>query len=143
MSHALKHTARLPVQNVRIEKPIRDLPDSQAQAQTRPGGTPEQKQVAPTLPVSDLRGMAHDEAAHDNELMFTREVLCAMIKQAVKDAKNDREYVTADNKSNRENNQRSAILFLNSEFYKDLCTALGRASGIGIPADKITLEALK
>ena len=79
----------------------------------------------------------------DNELMFTREVLCAMINQAVKDAKNDREYVTEDNQKNRELNQRSAIIFLNSEFYKDLCTALGRASGIGIPADKITLEALK
>lgn len=79
----------------------------------------------------------------DNELMFTREVLCAMINQAVKDAKNDRKYVTKDNQKNRELNQRSAILFLNSEFYKDLCKALGRASGVGIPSDKIKLEAMK
>lgn len=79
----------------------------------------------------------------DNELMFTRRVLCAMIRQSVIDAKNDREYAKGENARNRELNQRSAILFLNSEFYKDLCKALGRASGVGLPADKIKLEAMK
>ena len=113
-----------------------------AQAGSRPARTPKPQEEHPTLRLPDMPQISPDEKI-DNELMFTREVLCAMIRQAVKDAKNDREYVTEDNKSNRELNQRSAILFLNSEFYKDLCTALGRASGIGIPADKITLEALK
>ena len=79
----------------------------------------------------------------DNEIMFTREVLCAMINQAVKDAKNERKYVNGDNARNRELNQRSAIFFLNSVFYKDLCKVLGDCSGVGIPADKIKLEAMK
>lgn len=66
-----------------------------------------------------------------------------MIRQAVFDAKNDREYVTADNQIERERNQCTAIKFLNSNFYRDLCKALGDCSGIGLPADKMRLEALK
>ena len=113
-----------------------------AQAASGPARPPQSQEVNPPLRLPDMPQISPDEKI-DNDLMFTREVLCAMINQAVKDAKNDREYVTEDNQKNREANQRSAIIFLNSEFYKDLCTALGRASGIGIPADKITLEALK
>ena len=79
----------------------------------------------------------------DNEIMFVRNVLCGMIRQAVIDAKNDREYMSRDNKNGRESNQRSAIQFLNSEFYRHLCEALGRASGVGIPHDRIRLEAMK
>jgi hypothetical protein len=79
----------------------------------------------------------------DNEMMFTRNVLCGMIRQAVIDAKNDREYMSRDNVNGRESNQRSAMRFLNSEFYRDLCDALGRASGVGIPHDRIRLEAMK
>ena len=79
----------------------------------------------------------------DNEIMFTRRLLCALIRQAVIDAKNDREYVTADNQNERETNQRTAIRFLNSTFYRDLCRALGDCSGVGLPADKIKLEAMK
>ena len=79
----------------------------------------------------------------DNEMMFTRNVLCAMIRQAVIDAKNDREYLSRDNINGRESNQRSAIQFLNSQFYRHLCEALGRASGIGLPHDRIRLEAMK
>jgi hypothetical protein len=79
----------------------------------------------------------------DNEIMFTRNVLCGMIRQAVIDAKNDREYMSCSNVTGRENNQRSAIQFLNSEFYRHLCEALGRASGIGLPHDRIRLEAMK
>lgn len=79
----------------------------------------------------------------DNEIMFTRRLLCALIRQAVIDAKNDREYVTADNQNERETNQRTALRFLNSTFYRDLCRALGDCSGVGLPADKIKLEAMK
>ena len=61
--------------------------------------------------------MTNDEKL-DNEMMFTRNVLCGMIRQAVIDAKNDREYLSRDNKNGRESNQRSAIKFLNSEFAK-------------------------
>jgi hypothetical protein len=85
----------------------------------------------------------NEEEQLDRELMFTRNVLCAMIRQAVIDAQNDREYVSIDNVNGRENNQRSAIKFLNSEFYRHLCEALGRASGVGIPHDRIRLEAMK
>lgn len=143
MSHVVQYPAGVPVQNVRIEKPLRHIPNRQAQAQDRPGSTPEQKQDAAALRVSDLRRVAHDEANSDNELMFTRRVLCAMIRQAVFDAKNDREYVTQDNQNERETNQRTAIKFLNSGFYRDLCRALGDCSGVGLPADKIKLEAMK
>lgn len=79
----------------------------------------------------------------DNEIMFTRNVLCMMIRQAVIDAQNDREYMSCSNVNGRESNQRSAIQFLNSEFYRDLCEALGRASGVGLPHDRIRLEAMK
>ena len=66
-----------------------------------------------------------------------------MIRQAVLDAKNDRDYLRNNLKNNRERYQRTAIAFLNSNFYRDLCKALGDCSGIGLPADKMRLEALK
>jgi hypothetical protein len=113
-----------------------------AQVGSRPARPPQPQKEPSPICLPDLPQISPDEKV-DNEVMFTRRVLCAMIRQAVFDAKNNREYVTEDNQKEREANQRSAILFLNSEFYKDLCTALGRASGVGIPADKITLEALK
>lgn len=140
MSERLR--ARNNLGHVPVEEGIPQRAHGGAQAASGPARPPQSQEVNPPLRLPDMPQISPDEKI-DNELMFTREVLCAMIRQAVKDAKNDREYVTEDNKSNRELNQRSAILFLNSEFYKDLCTALGRASGIGIPADKITLEALK
>lgn len=86
--------------------------------------------------------MTNDEKL-DNEMMFARNLLCGMIRQAVIDMKNDREYLSHDNKRGRESNQRSAMQFLNSEFYRDLCEALGRASGVRIPHDRIRLEAMK
>lgn len=79
----------------------------------------------------------------DREIMFTRRVLCAMIGQAVVDAKNDRHYMRSYKRLQREFDQNTAIAFLNSEFYKDLCKALGDCSRVGIPADKIKLEAMK
>jgi hypothetical protein len=113
-------------------------------AQARRGATrpPQPQEVDPVVSLPDLPQISPDEQV-DNEVMYTRRLLCAMIRQAVFDAKNDREYVTADNQSERERNQRTAIDFLNSEFYKDLCKALGDCSGIGLPADKIKLEAMK
>ncbi len=86
--------------------------------------------------------MINDEKL-DNEMMSTRNVLCGMIRQAVIDAKNDREYMSRDNGKERERNQRSAMQFLNSEFYRHLCEALGRASGVRLPHGRIRLEAMK
>ena len=79
---------------------------------------------------------------YDNEILFTREVLCAMIQQAVLDARNDTVYESKSLNEHREMNQRSAIAFLNSTFYGDLCEALGDAAGVVIPSKRIRQKAL-
>ena len=107
-----------------------------------PYGAEKPKKEPALLRMPDLPQISPYQQV-DNELMFTREVLCAMIKQAYLDAKNDTEYVTAENQRERERNQRSAIEFLNSEFYRDICKALGDSTGVGLPPDKIKKEALK
>jgi len=78
-----------------------------------------------------------------DEIMCVRELLCEVINQAVIDASNDRDYLRNNTKNDRERHQRTAIKFLNSAFYRDLCKALGDCSGIGLPADKMRLEAMK
>ena len=79
---------------------------------------------------------------YDNEILFTREVLCAIIQQAVLDARNDTVYESKSLNEHREMNQRSAIAFLNSTFYGDLCEALGDAAGVVIPSKRIRQKAL-
>jgi hypothetical protein len=79
---------------------------------------------------------------YDNEILFTREVLCAMIQQAVLDARNDTVYESKSLNEHREMNQRSAIAFLNTPFYADLCEALGDAAGVVLPAKRIRQKAL-
>jgi hypothetical protein len=78
----------------------------------------------------------------DYEILFTREILCAMIEQAVEDAQNETVYETKSLNEHRESNQRSAIAFLNSSFYGDLCEALGDAAGVVLPSRKIRQKAL-
>jgi hypothetical protein len=78
----------------------------------------------------------------DYEILFTREVLCAMIEQAVLDAQNETVYETKSLNEHREINQRSAIAFLNSTFYGDLCEALGDAAGVVLPSKKIRRKAM-
>jgi hypothetical protein len=124
------------------QKGIPQRAHGRAQAR-RSAARPAQPQEEPeTLRMPYLPQISPDEQI-DNELMYTRRLLCAMIKQAVLDAKNDRDYLRNNLKNNRERYQRTAIAFLNSAFYRDLCKALGDCSGIGLPADKIKLEALK
>jgi hypothetical protein len=79
---------------------------------------------------------------YDNEILFTREVLCAMIQQAVLDARNDTVYESKSLNEHREINQRSAIAFLNTTFYADLCEALGDAAGVVLPSKRIRQKAL-
>lgn len=79
---------------------------------------------------------------YDNEILFTREVLCAMIEQAVLDARNDTVYESKSLNEHREINQRSAIAFLNTAFYSDLCEALGDAAGVVLPSKRIRQKAL-
>jgi hypothetical protein len=128
--------------HVPIEEGIPQRAHGNSEARRGAARPPQPQEEPAPIRLPDLPQISPNEQI-DNELMYTRRLLCAMIKQAVFDAKNDREYVTADNQSERERNQRTAIDFLNSEFYKDLCKALGDCSGIGLPADKIKLEALK
>ena len=78
----------------------------------------------------------------DYEILFTRELLCAMIQQAVFDARNDNVYESKSLNEHREMNQRSAIAFLNSTFYGDLCEALGEAAGVVLPSKKMRQKAL-
>ena len=106
---------------------------------TRP---PQPQEVDPVVSLPDMQEISPYEKI-DNELMYTRRLLCAMIRQAVFDAKNDRDYLRNNSKNDRERHQRTAIKFLNSAFYRDLCKALGDCSGIGLPADKMRLEAMK
>ena len=79
---------------------------------------------------------------YDNEILFTRKLLCAVIEQAFEDAQNDTVYETKSLNEHREINQRSAIAFLNSTFYGDLCEALGDAAGVVLPSKKIRQKAL-
>ena len=78
----------------------------------------------------------------DPEILFTRNLLCAVIEQAVFDAQNETEYMSKSLQEHREANQRSAIAFLNSRFYSDLCEALSDASGVTLPSKKMRLKAL-
>lgn len=79
---------------------------------------------------------------YDNEIIFTRNLLCAMIEQAVLDARNDTVYESKSLNEHREINQRSAIAFLNTPFYSDLCEALSDASGVVLPSKRIRQKAL-
>ena len=78
----------------------------------------------------------------DNEILFTRNLLCAVIEQAFEDAQNETQYMSKSLQEHREANQRSAIAFLNSAFYGDLCEALGDAAGVVLPSKKIRQKAL-
>ena len=79
---------------------------------------------------------------YDNEIIFTRELLCAVIEQAFEDARNDTVYESKSLNEHREINQRTAIAFLNTTFYADLCEALGDAAGVTLPSKKIRQKAL-
>ena len=136
------HRARKDMGNVLKQASLPKRTNGGAHVEKCPYGQEKPKKEPALLRMPDMSQIPLNQQV-DNELMFTREVLCAMIKQAYLDAKNDTEYVTAENQRARELNQRSAIEFLNSEFYRDLCTALGDCSGVGLPPDKIKKEALK
>ena len=78
----------------------------------------------------------------DAEILFTRNLLCAVIEQAVVDAQNETQYMSKSLQEHREANQRSAIAFLNSRFYNHLCEALSDASGVTLLSKKIRQKAL-
>ena len=128
--------------HVPIEEGIPQRAHGNSEARRGAARPPQPQEEPETLLMPDLSQVPPDEQV-DNEVMYTREVLCAMIRQAVKDASNDRDYLRNNTKNDRERHQRTAIKFLNSNFYRDLCKALGDCSGVGLPADKMRLEAMK
>ena len=128
--------------HVPIEEGIPQRAHGRAQARRGAARPPQPKEEFEKIRLPDMPQISPDEQV-DNELMYTRRLLCAMIRQAVLDAKNDRDYLRNNLKNNRERYQRTAIAFLNSAFYRNLCKALGDCSGIGLPADKMRLEAMK
>lgn len=77
------------------------------------------------------------KVSEDKELMFTREVLAAMVKCAYIDAKHVSDNKDPDIQKEAEVNQQSALAFLSSRFFKDYCEVFG------LPSDSIHIRALK
>jgi ribosome biogenesis GTPase A len=129
------------LEHVPIEKGIPERADGGVKARSGAARPPQPQEIDPTICVPDMPQISPDQKV-DNELMFTRGLLCGMIEQAVLDAQNETVYETKSLNEHREMNQKSAIAFLNSTFYSQLCTALGNASGFHIPAKRIRQKAM-
>jgi len=73
------------------------------------------------------------------DLLFTREIICQMIRRAWYDIKGDEDegYVRQSDNIRREIYRHSAIHFLGSKAFETLCDA------VGLPADRIRTAALK
>ncbi len=66
-----------------------------------------------------------------NEIMFTRRLVCAMIEQAVSDAKNKKEMKRSYTQNLQQQHRQEAIYFLQSGALDFLCAVLD------LPSDKI------
>jgi hypothetical protein len=111
------------------------------EARIRAARSAQPQEVDPAICLPDMPQISPNQKI-DNELMFTRGLLCGLIEQAVLDAQNETIYESKSQNEHREMNQRSAIAFLNSTFYSQLCTALGNASGFHISAKRIRHKAM-
>jgi ribosome biogenesis GTPase A len=129
------------LEHVPIKKSIPERAHGGTQTRSRAARPAQPQEVDQSICVSDLPQISPDQKV-DNELMFTRGLLCSLIEQAVLDAQNETVYETKSLNEHREMNQKSAIAFLNSIFYSQLCTALGHASGFHIPAKRIRQKAM-
>ena len=136
MRHALKHPAGLPVENVRIKKPLRHISNGKAQAQDRPRGEAKQKQSTPPVCVPDLRRLAHDEQMID-DLDAYRELAEEIINLAIEDVDIRADYKTQTNRAAAERNRASAISFIKSKWCEELCDAVGK------PYDRAKAKAFK
>jgi hypothetical protein len=68
----------------------------------------------------------------ENEVLFTREVICAIIERAILDAQLiPNKYMRQHTKNMNAKFQQDAIHFIRSEGFKDMCDALG------LPTDKL------
>jgi ribosome biogenesis GTPase A len=126
---------------VPVEKSIPERADGGDQACGSAARPAQPQEVDPTICLPDMPQISPDQKI-DAELMFTRGLLCGMIEQAVLDAQNETVYESKSLNEHREMNQKSAIAFLNSTFYSQLCTALGNASGFHMPAKRIRQKAM-
>ena len=95
----------------------------------------------PTEPVEPVNQRIRDSPEHVDlgELLFTREIICQMIRRAWYDIKGDEDegYVRQSDNLRREIYRHSAIHFLGSKAFETLCDA------VGLPADRIRTAALK
>lgn len=69
------------------------------------------------------------------DVLFTRTLLCAVIECAVNDVKSDTVFKQAARNNQADESKRSAIHFLKSNFFNDLCYVMA------LPADKIRAKA--
>ena len=73
----------------------------------------------------------------ESEILFTREVLCAMVQRAILDAQLiPDKYMTQHSKNENEMFQQDAVHFIKSRGFKDICEVLA------LPHDKLRRKAL-
>lgn len=135
MIRAFRHPTVLPVENVRIEKPICDLPHGQKKTQSRTGGTTQQKQIPAPVCVPDMRRVAHDEP--EDRLTEYRMLAIGILLQAFHDVNLTDNYENDGNKKSAERARNSAITFFRSPWFREICNALG------YPHDSAKLAAFK
>lgn len=73
----------------------------------------------------------------ENELTFTKEVLCAMIEQAYRDIKCETKFLRSNAQNHADQQKQTAIHFFKSKLFKELAEALN------IRADRILTRAFK
>jgi hypothetical protein len=69
--------------------------------------------------------------------MFVRNVLCGMVELSIIDAQNDKEYASKSTRREQTDNRASALHFIRSRSFGNICEILG------LPADKLKKAALK
>ena len=72
-----------------------------------------------------------------DDCIFTRNVCCALIKCAIEDCQNEKIYERANTNNHAEVNRHSAVRFLKSKAFEEICMALG------LPADKFKKRAFR
>ena len=82
------------------------------------------------------RGMTPEEQ-HDAEIMFTRNILCGIIEQAVEDLRSEKVFVSKQMNAHQEIDRDTALHFIRSKAFQGICDVLS------LPSDKIKTQALK
>ena len=77
------------------------------------------------------------EERHDAEIMFTRNLLCGMVQQAVEDLRSEKVFISRQLNEHQERDRDSALHFIRSKAFQGICDVLS------LPADKIKTKALK